>query len=181
MNARLRFERRYCVESVFDSIPLVRYGKDMRVVYNVERIARLVRAHSIADGEVVIRVNTGSQCGDGNQDSFRANAHLADPFTNRAFQSRNEYKGSVLPGPCTSQSGDSLVSAGKFVCPPKERAAYESNPQRYWVFFFLILIRNHELNTEALPGHSRLGRASRSLEWTAAIPAADFCSLIELR
>jgi hypothetical protein len=65
MNTGLRFKRRYSVESVFDSIALVGDGEDMWVIYNIEWIAWLLRAHAIADGEIVIRVNTCSQRDDG--------------------------------------------------------------------------------------------------------------------
>ena len=59
MNAGLGFHRRLRVESIFDAVALLRNRKNSRVHYRVERIALLLRAHPVSDGEIVINVEDG--------------------------------------------------------------------------------------------------------------------------
>lgn len=61
----------------------------------------------MAHREIVVRVNTGYQSGDGDQDSFRAQAHLAGSLTNQAIQSQTEYTGIdriIATTPCSQWS-----------------------------------------------------------------------------
>ena len=63
MHAHLRFHRRLRVQRILDPIALLRDCKHVRIFDRVEGITLLLRAHSVADGEIVIQIEGGQQQG----------------------------------------------------------------------------------------------------------------------